>query len=144
MAIHDRIKKIQEELGSAGAPLSIPKLAERGDVTRQALNKIIKQSREGHESGHRALEKCAALWGYSYDWLMTGRGSPKVQQRDALEQAIELEPWDSSAVLFARALSDSGKQHGVAGWVRVLRAAHEAAAAADSASAPTKSVEPTK
>lgn len=127
VAIHDRIKQIQEALGSPGEPMSIPQLALKGGVTRQALNKIVKQSQDGRESGHKALQKCSGKWGYSYDWIMTGRGSMKAQPRDALEQAIESEPWDAAAIEFARALAKDGRQLNEAGWARILRSAHEMA-----------------
>jgi hypothetical protein len=131
VAIHDRIKQIAKELGEPGDPLSFSALAALvrektgAKVSRQALAKIVTLSEAGHESGHRTLEKCAPVWGFSYDWIMSGRGNPRLQQRDALEVAIELEAWEDGAVKAARALAESGASLTVAEWARFLRDAHE-------------------
>lgn len=131
VAVHDRIKQIAKELGEPGDPLSLSAMAALvrektgAKVSRQALAKIVAQSEGGHESGHKTLEKCAPVWGYSYDWIMSGRGNPKLQPQDALEQAIALEPWEPAAVAAARALAEAGKKFSLAEWSRFLRSTHE-------------------
>lgn len=131
VAVHDRIKQIAKELGELGEPLSLSAMAAMvrektgAKVSRQALAKIVAQSELGHESGHRTLEKCAPVWGYSYDWIMSGRGTPRLQRRDPLETAIELEAWHESAIKAARALAESGVALTVSEWARYLRDSHE-------------------
>jgi len=131
VAVHDRIKQIAKELGEPGDPLSLSALAtlvreKTGEkVSRQALAKIVAQSEAGHESGHKTLQKCAPVWGYSYDWIMGGRGSPRLQGREPLEAAIESEPWHEAAVKAARALAESGVVLTVSEWARYLRESHE-------------------
>lgn len=128
--LHERIKWVQEDIGSKQDPASLQVLAEKAGVTRQVLQQWVAKSRNGRSPGRgETFTRCAKAWNVSLDWLQSGVGEPRPSAYTPLEQALGLEAWAPPAVAAAKAHYEAGARLGVPEWHRFLRSVHELTAA---------------
>jgi len=130
MKLHDRLQQMQLEIAQKRGetdPISLRELGVEAGLSPATLTQIVRNSESGKEGGYKSLRACAEFWGYSVDWLISGRGERKQKSLGALEQALAAESWDPVAVAAALAARDAGRgaDWTVARWQTFLREAHE-------------------
>lgn len=104
--LHERIVWIQDNCGPDGERLSLAQIAERAEISRQALSALDRRSQADPTKKlgkGDTLEKIASVWGVDLVWLVSGKGAPRKKKLSALETVLAEREWPEQAKAAARA-----------------------------------------
>lgn len=114
--LHERIRWIQDHSGGGG--LSLAQIADKAEISRQALSALVRRSKKEPEKrfgSGETLEKISSAWNVDLVWLVTGKGVPRRGKLSALDTVLNERSWSESARAAAlaekRDLSADGWRH---------------------------------